>query len=421
MTASTVFSTYTRVALTQLLGPMLIALSLLPTSLTALPCVDDRSISIHCGEAPSAVFDKQGNLWVAFVQDQFVYVSKSSDQGTSYSRPVKVNSVAEDAEHNGENRPKILVDTQSNILVSWTKKTSPRFTGEIRFSRSTDGGRTFQDPQTINDDELFTGHRFDSLFLTEGGQLYITWIDKRELVASQMQDKTYAGAAIYYAVSTDSGVSFSPNYRVSSNSCECCRIAIAPNGRDNITILWRQIFETDIRDHGIAILTPEGQVIANHRASYDDWHINACPHHGPTMIAADDSSDYHMSWFSAGALQRGIYYGRFSFNTKAPNSVALVDDQAGAGHPYLARHAGTVYLVWKGFDGANTQLNLIQSVDNGSTWSEPEKLLTTSEGSDHPLLVTHESGIFLSWHSSEHGYVFEPIASLVKRSLGSED
>ena len=108
--------------------------------------------SVDCGATPSATFDQNGRLWLTYVQDQHVYVSHSDDFGESYSPSVVVNKIPEDAEHNGENRPKIIVDADSNIFVSWTKKTSPRFTGEIRFSRSTDGGHTFETPRTINDD-----------------------------------------------------------------------------------------------------------------------------------------------------------------------------------------------------------------------------------------------------------------------------
>lgn len=421
MTASTHSSIRSRYLSSALWGSLLAVMSTLPTSLSAMPCDDEETVSVHCGAAPSATFDGEGNLWVVFVQNQFVYVSKSLDQGQNYSDPVKVNSVAEDAEHNGENRPKIIVDNRSNIFVSWTEKTSPRFTGEIRFSRSTDGGKTFEEPRTINDDGLFTGHRFDSLFLTESGHLYITWIDKRELVSSLEQGEEYSGAAIYYAVSSDRGASFSENYPVSSNSCECCRIAIAPNGRENITILWRQLFGEDIRDHAIATLTSTGSILESHRASFDDWHINACPHHGPTMISSGNSTDYHMSWFTNGDLQQGIYYSKFSFDTQAPNSVTLVDGQAGAGHPFLASHDGMLYLVWKGFDGSQTLLNVIRSIDEGNTWSDPDTIMTTSEGSDHPLLLKNQSGVFLSWHSDEYGYVFQPIESSVKLSVNGKD
>lgn len=374
-------------------------------------CSSPEVISIHCGDAPSATFDNNGRLWVAYVQDQQVFVSYSDNKGKSYADSVAVNPIAEDAEHNGENRPKIIVDSDGTIYVSWTLKTSPRFTGEIRFSRSIDGGHSFEAPRTINDDGLFAGHRFESLFLTEAGQLYLTWIDKRDLEAHLAEDKDYAGAAIYYAVSTDQGQSFSENYRVANHSCECCRIAIAPRGPENIAILWRQIFGETTRDHAIAVLTPAGETLETHRASYDEWQINACPHHGPSMVQSSKSGDYHMSWFTNGDAHQGTYYGRFSFASGQPEDVVQIDGNPGAGHPYLAEYEDTLYLVWKGFDGQQSLLQLIQSTDDGKTWSQPMTLMSTSAGSDHPLIVSHDDGLYLSWKTDEYGYVFQEFTS----------
>lgn len=371
----------------------------------------ESTTSIHCGGTPSAVFDEVGRLWVAYVQDEHVYVSYSDDLGKTYAESVAVNQIPEDAEHNGENRPKILVDKGGTLYTSWTLKTSPRFTGEIRFSRSTDGGRTFEAPRTVNDDNLFTGHRFESLFLNEAGQLYLTWIDKRDLEEHIAEEKPYSGAAVYYAVSKDQGQTFSENFRVANHSCECCRIAIAPRGPENIAILWRQIFGETTRDHAIAVLTPEGQTLETHRASYDEWQINACPHHGPTMVQSSISGDYHMSWFTNGDLHQGIYYGRFNFDKAEPEEVYQVDGNPGAGHPYLAEYDETLYLVWKGFDGNSSLVQMISSIDNGQTWSEPVTLISTTQGSDHPLIVTHAEGLYLSWKSDEWGYVFKEFTS----------
>ena len=362
--------------------------------------------SVHCGSTPSATLDSEGRLWVAFVQNEFVYVSQSNDLGKSYSDPVAVNPVAEDAEHNGENRPKIIVDESGTIFVSWTLKTSPRFTGEIRFSRSIDNGKSFEAPRTINDDNLFTGHRFETLFLSESGHLYLTWIDKRDLEAKLEKGEEYIGAAVYYAVSDDKGASFSKNYRVANNSCECCRIAIAPKGPENIAILWRQVFGEDVRDHAIAELTPTGETLVTNRASFDEWHINACPHHGPTMALSSLSGDYHMSWFTNGDVNQGIYYARYSFDEQKSNSLFQVDGQPGAGHPYLTEFDQKLYLVWKGFNGKETLLNLITSSDDGISWSSPKTLLITDKGSDHPLLIKDTESLYLSWLSDEFGYIF---------------
>ncbi|PCJ22657.1 MAG: hypothetical protein COA96_13795 [SAR86 cluster bacterium] len=378
----------------------------------------DRNISVHCGVTPSATLDQDGRLWVAFVYDQRVYVSHSDDLGRHYSESVSVNAEQEDIEHNGENRPKIIVD-DDHIYLSWTQKTSPRFTGKIRFSQSIDAGKTFEAPRTINDDNLFTGHRFESLYLTDSGHLYLTWIDKRDLESSISQGSEYTGAAVYYAVSSDEGKTFSQNYRVANHSCECCRIAIAPQGPENITILWRQIFGVTTRDHAIAVLTPNGQTLNMHRASYDEWQIDACPHHGPTMIQSSLSGDYHMSWFTNGDAHQGIYYGRFSFDSNEPEDVFQVDGNAGAGHPYLAEFNKTLYLVWKGFDGEQSLIQLIKSTDDGKSWSVPETLITTAQGSDHPLIVSGKNGLYLSWHSEEMGYVFHELTSTQSAKLES--
>lgn len=368
-------------------------------------------VSVDCGGAPSATFDHNNHLWVAFVSGKHVYVSRSDDEGSTFSTPVRVNAEPEDAEFNGENRPKIIVADNGTVLLSWTNKTSNRFTGEIRFSRSTDGGHSFEAPRTINDDGLATGHRFDSLHLTASGKLYLTWIDKRDMEASVARSENYPGAAIYYTVSEDLGASFIPNVRVSHNSCECCRIAVAPHGDDNVAILWRQIFDDHIRDHAIAVLSPEGVVGDVARATVDDWYIDACPHHGPTMVPGSAEGQYHMSWFSAGSIHSGIHYARYDLASATPSDIIKVDGTPGAGHPSLAMFKDTLYLVWKGFDGMSTPLQLMQSHDDGRTWSAPETIISTDQASDHPLLITSPQGVFLSWSTEEHGYVFKELGN----------
>ncbi len=372
-------------------------------------------ISVHCGGAPSATVDADGRLWVTFVQNKHVYVTYSDDKGENYSQAVRVNEEPEDAEFNGENRPKIVVAETGDVLLSWTTKTSSNFTGLIRFSRSVDGGKSFSQPRTINDDGLHTGHRFDSLFLTQSGNLYLTWIDKRDMEATLARDEDYPGAAIYYAVSQDYGKTFSENYRVSHNSCECCRIAMAPHGVDNVAILWRQIYDSQIRDHAIAVLSAQGQVSAMDRATVDDWYIDACPHHGPSMVSAQAEDQYHMSWFSAGDIHKGIYYARYDLNSAMSSHLIEVDATPGAGHPSLATHADELKMVWKGFNGVQTQLKLMRSHDDGKSWSPAEDFLLTDQASDHPLLISTAQGVYLSWWTAQYGYIFKEVANVEVR------
>ena len=66
----------------KLLSLLILQAALMSPSLYAICDSSDMArgqVSVHCGNTPSASFDARGNLWVAFVQDEFVYVSQSQD------------------------------------------------------------------------------------------------------------------------------------------------------------------------------------------------------------------------------------------------------------------------------------------------------------------------------------------------------
>jgi hypothetical protein len=397
----------------------------------ALDC--DRLVHVHCGKTPSAVMTSGQQLWVVFVQQEHVYFTTSDDLGASYSPAVAINKQPEKIYSNGENRAKVAIGKRGEVLVSWSKNTQGKFTGDIRFSRSVNGGKSFESPFTVNNDGLLATHRFDSLQVTPSGKIYLAWIDKRDRVAAIKNDNSYTGAALYYAVSSDGGVSFPDNYKVADSSCECCRIAIAAHGDDEVAVLWRHIFPGSIRDHAAGILKPKGDSFYQ-RATVDNWQINACPHHGPDMIQATNtaansstntsinttikspvagdsnhSSRYHIVWFSNGDDHQGIYYALQDFATGEQSQLYRIDDQASASHPQLAQRGNRLYIVWKIFDGEKTHIRLIVSEDHGQSFVDKGEVLSTRAGSDHPLLIEANDGVYLSWHTSEQGYRIEAL------------
>lgn len=363
---------------------------------TALP-------SPHCGVTPAPAFDLQGRLWVAFVQHGHVYVAHSQDLGATFSAPIAVNPVVEEIYTNGENRPKIAFGPQGEIYLSWTQKTAGRYTGNIRFSRSLDGGASFATPRTINDDGLRISHRFDSLAVTPSGQVYLVWLDKRDKHALEREheEHNYSGAALYYAVSQDRGAHFTPNRKVADHSCECCRIAVAAYGDDGVAVFWRHIFDTNIRDHAFTVLHADTKP-AVQRVTFDDWRIDACPHHGPAMSPAADGA-YHLAWVTNGPEQKGIFYGHYETAGKKLSRKLSVDAAAGAGHPQVLADGRQTVLVWKKFDGNLTRLQSSMSADSGHTWSPVVTLLQTEDSSDHPALIGNGKWMYVFWHTEKEG------------------
>ncbi len=365
--------------------------------------------SPHCGVVPTAVFGKDNNdnndvLYVVFSQNGHIYLSTSIDKGQTFAPPTAVNRTPEAIYDDGENRPKIIVNEKNEIFVSWTHKTPGRYSGDVRFARSLDGGQNFDKPVTVTSDRNLISHRFDSLSIDNQGRLYLIWIDKRDQEKAKKQSQDYRGAALYYVVSEDSGASFSPNRKLVDNSCECCRIAVDQDHQGKVVALWRHVFPGNIRDHAISYISPDEKPANNQilKATNDDWMIEGCPHHGPDL-SIDSQNTAHMAWFTQGEKHKGLRYGQYDFKTQSTRFETAIDDSAGASRPQVQVMGNVAYLMWKQFDGKEMILKVRRSQDGGKTWKDSESIASTLNGSDHPDWITSQSKLYATWHTQSEG------------------
>jgi hypothetical protein len=357
--------------------------------------------------AVSAVFDGEGRLWRAEVRERHVWLSQSGDKGRSFSAPLRVNATAENIAADGENRPKIVV-SRKHIYVSWTQSLDKPYTGHVRFSRSLDGGKTFSEPITVNDNREVISHRFDSLLVDARGRIHLAWLDKRDAAAAQAGGQPYVGAALYYTVSEDGGKSFSPNRRLAANSCECCRVVTALDSDGVPLVFWRHVFGRNVRDH--ALLKLDGKAPLQ-RVSHDQWEVDACPHHGPTLAVASDGAR-HLAWFNNAPARHGLFYARMEADGTLSRPLSFGNYDAQASHPsVLALGTGGARLVlaWKEFDGERAAVRAMVSRDGGRNWGAPQTVADSAGASDHPLLIADGNAAYLSWNTAQEGYRLLPI------------
>jgi hypothetical protein len=353
---------------------------------------------------PTPAFDGKGRLWVAFVEGDAVYASSSPDLGRTFAPAVRVTREAEKVDANGEARPKIAADA-AGLYVSWTRKGKAAFTGDVRFARSTDGGRTFGAPITVNDDGLPTGHRFDAISLGARGEVLLAWVDKRDQEAAKARGAAYDGAAVYYATSVDRGKTFARNVKLKDNACECCRLALARDPQGRAVLLFRDILPGGIRDHSLAVLGTGAPA----RATFDDWKINACPHHGPSLAISADGT-YHLTWFTAeGKAGGGLFYARSSDGGRSYGAPRRLAPASGASHPFVLARGSAVHLVWKESRGDGSVIRSARSSDGGATWTDSRDAAATSGRADHPLLVADARRAYLSWFTDADGYRLIPL------------
>jgi hypothetical protein len=355
---------------------------------------------------PTPAFDAKGRLFVAFVEGDAVFVSSSADLGRTFAPAVRVTPRPERIDANGEARPKIATDGAGGVYVSWTRKGAKPYTGDVRFARSTDGGRTFAPPITVNDDGLPTGHRFDALSVGPSGEVLLAWVDKRDLESATAAGRAYDGAAIYSAVSADRGRTFAKNAKLKDNACECCRLAVARDGAGQAVVLWRDILPGGIRDHSLAVL---GAPARPARATFDGWKVNACPHHGPSLAIAAGGA-YHLAWFTAeGKAGGGLFYARSTDAGATYGEPLRLAPASGASHPYVLATGGAVDLVWKESRGDGSAVRASRSTDGGRTFSPARDAAATSGRADHPLLTSDGRRAYLSWFTDADGYRLVPL------------
>jgi len=343
----------------------------------------------------TAAFDSRGNLWAVHFVGRDLVVSKSSDLGQQWSSPKRVLAAPEPMDGGGDAKPNIAIGPDDEIFVTWTKPLSKPYSGEVRFVRSLDGGATFSSPRTVHADRQEITHRFDAMTVTSSGRIVVAWIDKRDGAALGAKAASYAGAAVYYAVSDDRGATFRGDYRVAEHSCECCRIALLPQPGGEVLAFWRHVFAPNVRDHALARLGEDGKVSGFQRVTRDDWRVDVCPHHGPSL-AMDGTGALHAVWYTGAAGREGVYYARLE-SGRAVGERRVGGDAAE--HADLAASGSRIAIVWKAFDGNFTRLRAMLSEDRGATFTDVE-LAAVQEASDQPRILARDGRFYVLWNTA---------------------
>lgn len=355
--------------------------------------------------AIGAALGENGWLWMARVENRRLIVSRSEDGGRSFVSPVAVTPEPEAVTADAENRPKIALGRDGTLHLSWTQNLGQKMTGHIRYARSTDTGKSFSLPVTLNDDRQIISHRFDSLAIDAKGGVAVAWLDARERDGKAPKGSPQTQVGLYAAVSADRGASFGGNRKIAGHSCQCCRTGLTWTAAGPVAF-WRHVFGENIRDFAIADL--DGGPVR--RVTDDDWRIDGCPHHGGD-ISADGRGNLHIVWFTNGNKRQGIFYRRIAGQGKGEMTepMPLGDPARQAGHPDVAADGDRVLVAWREFDGKQLSVWAIRSDDAGAHWSQPQRLAETAQAADYAIALVDRRQALVVWNTMEEGLRVLPV------------
>ncbi len=181
--------------------------------------ISDQSLTSNQGSIP--VVGPDGVIYVAwlnFNQDS-IRINKSTNGGASFGTPSLVANISSipsplpGGEFRTYSFPTMAVDPNNGyVYVAWSDFRNGD--ADIYFTRSTNGGLSWSTPVRVNDDPLFNdAHQFFPwMDVAPNGKLYLSWFDSRLDPTPQVVPMLYDE---YTTVSTDGGLTFSPNQRIS--------------------------------------------------------------------------------------------------------------------------------------------------------------------------------------------------------------
>lgn len=265
-----------------------------------------------------------------------IYLVNSTDDGKTFSTPVRVNNLVGDATERPWTSTKVVLGPKDQIYVLWqviddSNKEFKYGTSSLRLAKSVDGGATFL-PTTRPANDTIGEKAFFDLAVSKNNSLYISYLDSFSNVTNY--DISYPSKAKLIR-SFDGGQTFESPIVIDKTSCDCCKTAAMTSDDNEVYVLWRHanhtaketytngsnpynygdklgegvIYEV-IRDIYITHSNDSGKAesfVPATRVHADNWYMNGCPSAGPAL-GFDSNGVLHVIWFTGGSSMPGTYY-----------------------------------------------------------------------------------------------------------------
>ena len=335
-----------------------------------------QPVRISSGSAnaaePAIAAAPDGSVYVVWVDhdpknEADVMIARVTSDGRTEGTAVRVNSQPGVATAWRGDPPTVVVAPDHTVYVGWTARLdSPSgHATDLYLSSSKDGGQTFGPAVKVNDDTKPAVHGMHSLAVGNDGRIYLAWLDERNIAPMEMKDSKMDPAVkghhmesnreLFFASSGDGGHTFTPNQRVATNVCPCCKTAVAIGPDNRLYLSWRQVLPGDLRHIAVNSTVDHGKTFSTPKIVSDDqWMIAGCPVSGPAIAVAQDGS-LRVLWFSGGKNgQTGLYSSISTDHGASFQPRQLVSGGETQGTPVMTNYSNTFRAVWTG-NQANSQ------------------------------------------------------------------
>ncbi len=231
-----------------------------------------------------------------------------------------------------------------------------------------------------------TSNSYGKNIAVSGTTIHVVWDDNR--------DGNYE---IYYKRSTDAGLSWSADDRITNQSATSDQPTISASG-SNVLITW-----SDERDGFWAVYykqsTDNGASWGAHTRVTSVNSVQGYP------VSAYNGNVIHIVWEDERDGNTEIYYKRSANNGNNWGSDLRITNQADESYnPDIAcPNLLYTHIVWRDYRDGNWEVYYKRSTDGGVNWGSPVRLTNNVTDSYSPVVTASGTSIFTAWYDNRDG------------------
>ncbi len=304
-----------------------------------------------------------------------IYYKRSNDEGNSWGNDVRLTNDPADSDY-----PAISVSGQM-VHIVWQDRRDTNI--EVYYKRSADGGATW------DADVRLTANIYGSWnpsVTSSGSDVIAAWYDSRDL-----------NTEIYIKRSTNGGLTWSADTRLTNNTGSSQLPSLYMDG-SLVHLAW-----TDNRDGNPETYykrSSDGGVTwgTDTRLSFntsDSWY---------TSVSAS-GQNVHVVWRDDRHITKEIYYNGSTNGglTWSGFDTRITSNSVNSEHPSISCSGPNLHLVYQNNQNTNLQIYYRKSTNSGTNWSGEIRLTNTAYTSARPSVSVSGNAVHTVWHDSRNG------------------
>jgi hypothetical protein len=303
-----------------------------------------------------------------------IYYKRSTDAGVSWGTDTRLTN-----NNNSSESPSLAV-SGSVVHVVWYDNRDGNW--EIYYKRSIDAGVSWGADIRLSNN---IANSFRPSVAVSGSVIHVIWYDERD-----------GNWEIYYKRSTDAGTSWGTDTRLTNNTAYSFVPSVAVSGSVAHVVWW------DERDGNAEIYYKRSTDAGINWGADTRLTNNTASSNSPSV--AISSSVVYVVWYDNRDGNNEIYYKRSTdAGVNWGADIRLTNNIANSQYSSITVYGPGVHVVWQDNSDGNWEIYYKRSTDSGVNWGADIRLTNNSGSSVTPSVAVFGSVVHVVWKDNSDG------------------